>query len=222
MNMIEAMAARHTVRKYLDKPLPAEVREQLCGHVRDLNERYRLNVSMICDNTQAFSPVLKLVLAKGVKNYFVLAGPDEPGCDERIGRCGSELMLFAQTLGLNTWWVGGTFSRAKVATVAQVPAGCSVSGIIAVGYGAIAGKPHQSKAPDKVASYEGEAPAWFNRGVAAALLAPTAMNKQAFMIAGAGNKVRFTCDNGAFTGVDSGIVKYHFELGAGAENFVWE
>ena len=31
-----------------------------------------------------------------------------------------------------------------------------------------------------------------------------------------------TCDNGIFTGVDTGLVKYHFELGAGKENFEWK
>ena len=30
-----------------------------------------------------------------------------------------------------------------------------------------------------------------------------------------------TCDNGVFSGVDLGIGKYHFELGAGRENFDW-
>lgn len=222
MDMIEAMAKRHTVRSYLDKPLPADVRAQLDERIDELNGQYGLNMSLICDNTQAFNGVLKLVLAKGVKNYIVLAGPDEPGCGERLGRCSAELMLLAQTLGLNTWWVGGTFSRAKVASVAQVPANCTVVGIVAVGYGATTGKPHTSKAPEEVASYEGVAPAWFDRGVAAALLAPTALNKQAFTLAGVGNKVRFTCSNGAFTDVDAGIVRYHFELGAGTENFTWE
>ena len=56
----------------------------------------------------------------------------------------------------------------------------------------------------------------------AALLAPTALAKQAFTIRGKGNKVSISCDNGIFTGVDTGLVKYHFELGAGKDNFEWE
>lgn len=223
MDMIEAMAQRHTVRAYLDKPLPAEVRELLNGRIGALNAQYNLAMSLFCDNTQAFGGMLKLVLAKGVKNYIVLAGPDEPGCDERIGWCSAELMLYAQTLGLNTWWVGGTYRKGKVAAVAQVPAHGKLWGIVAVGYGATPGKPHQSKTPEEVAAYEGDAPvpAWFDRGVAAALLAPTALNKQAFKITGAGNQVRIDYENGAFSGVDTGIVKYHFELAAGTENFTW-
>ena len=55
----------------------------------------------------------------------------------------------------------------------------------------------------------------------AVLLAPTALNKQAFTLRGEGRSVLMTCDNGVFSGVDLGIGKYHFELGAGRENFDW-
>ena len=61
-------------------------------------------------------------------------------------------MLFCQTLGLNTWWVGGTYSHAKMA---QKAPGDEVIGIIAVGYGATQGKPHKSKSAQEVATYEG-------------------------------------------------------------------
>ena len=29
-------------------------------------------------------------------------------------------------------------------------------------------------------------------------------------------------DNGIFTGANKGLIKYHFELGAGKESFEWE
>ena len=55
----------------------------------------------------------------------------------------------------------------------------------------------------------------------ALLLAPTALNKQAFILRGKGRRVSLRCDNGRFSGVDLGIGKYHFELGAGKERFDW-
>lgn len=58
-------------------------------------------------------------------------------------------------------------------------------------------------------------------GVEALLLAPTALNKQAFTVRGDGNKVYLTCDSGHFAGIDLGIGKYHFEVGAGKDNFEW-
>lgn len=97
-----------------------------------------------------------------------------------------------------------------------------IVGVVAIGYGEEQGVPHKSKPAAEVSSYDGAAPEWFTSGVAAALLAPTAMNKQGFTIKGTGNQVSMTCSNGSYSDVDLGICKYHFELGAGAENFTWK
>lgn len=219
MTLKEAMKARHTVRRYKDQPIPEEIIQLLQTRVAENNEKYHLAIQLKLNDTTAFSAPVKLLLAKGVKNFFVLAGPDTPELDERLGYCGADLMLYAQTLGLNTWWVGGTFNRGRLNAAAGEN---KVIGVIAAGYGAVQGKPHKSKKSEEAAVYEGSVPAWYKEGVEAALLAPTALNKQAFLIKGKGNKVKITCDNGVFTGADLGLVKYHFELGAGKENFQWE
>lgn len=39
---------------------------------------------------------------------------------------------------------------------------------------------------------------------------------------GTENRVRIENENGIFTGVNKGLIKYHFELGTGKENFLWE
>lgn len=59
-------------------------------------------------------------------------------------------------------------------------------------------------------------------GVEAALLAPTAINQQQFKFIYADGKVRCKMGLGFCIKTDMGIVKYHFELGAGKENFSWE
>ena len=74
-------------------------------------------------------------------------------------------------------------------------------------------------------SAEGEVPGWFNRGLEAAMLAPTAMNMQKFhftLLPGSKVKAetRFSLV-GSYLKLDLGIVKLHFELGAGRENFTW-
>lgn len=217
-NMKEAMKTRHMVRRYTDKPISAEVEELLRARVSENNEKYNLSIKLNTNDTSAFNAVIKIILAKGVQNFFVMAGKGSKDLDEKLGYSGADLMLYAQTLGLNTWWVGGTFNRGKLNAEAN---GDKVIGIIAVGYGATSGKPHKSKEYKDVATYEGETPDWFRAGVEASLLAPTALNKQAFTIKGIGNKVKIVCDNGIFTGADLGLVKYHFELGAGTGNFEW-
>lgn len=218
MSMREAMHERHTVRRYTDKAIPAETMKKLRGRIDDNNKKYDLAIRLMMDDTNAFNAAVKLVLAKGVRNYFILAGRDVPDLDERLGYSSADLMLYAQTLGLNTWWVGGTFNRKKVSVM--VP-DVKVIGVVAVGYGAVQGIPHKTKTSEEVSSYKGEMPDWFRSGVDAALLAPTALAKQAFFIRGEGRTVSITCENGIFSGADRGLVKYHFELGAGRENFEW-
>ncbi len=220
MTLEEAMRSRHTVRRYADRRLPGDVEEQLKGRIGQNNRERGLAMSLVTENTEAFDPALRLFLAKGVRNYVILAGRDRPGLEEDLGYCGADVMLFAQTLGLNSWWVGGTYSRKGVGRNAA-PEAEKLLGLIALGYGASQGVPHKSKKPEDVAAYAGEAPGWFTKGVEALLLAPTALNKQAFTLRGEGRRVSLSCDNGIFSGVDLGIGKYHFELGAGKENFDW-
>lgn len=217
MDMKQAMRQRHTVRKFTSEPLSVELISRLNDRVRANNERFGLAISLKVDDESALPGALKLFFAKGVRNYFVLAGSDRPGLGEDLGYASADLMLFAQALGLNTWWIGGTFSRKNVE---QAVPGKKVIGIVAVGFGATPGVAHKSKTAAEVSSYEGTAPQWFEDGVQAALLAPTALNKQCFRIVGTGNKVSVSENGGVFSGADIGIVKYHFELGAG-NAFEW-
>lgn len=218
MTLQEAMKERHMVRKYKDKEISPDILEKLNTNIQQNNEKYGLAMELRVNDTSAFNAVIKLILAKGVKNFLVLSGIDAPDLDEKLGYCGADFMLHAQMLGLNTWWVGGTFNRGKLNADAD---GNKVIGVIAFGYGESQGKQHKSKTYDDVAVYEGKTPIWFFDGVEAALLAPTALNKQVFSITGKDGKVKISCNNGIFTGADLGLVKYHFELGAGKNNFQW-
>lgn len=202
MDMKEAMRIRHTVRKYTAQAIPVEIVQRMNQRITENNCKYNLNVKLVTNDSSALGALVKLILAKGVKNYLVLAGPDHKELDEKLGYCGADLMLYAQTLGLNTWYVGSTYNRKSVSKKAGTH---RAIGIIAIGYGATQGVPHKSKKASEVSSYQGDMPDWFKNGVEAALLAPTALNKQAFYINGKGNKVKITCDNGAFAGVDLGL-----------------
>ena len=220
MTMKEAMHTRHMVRSYTNSPIPQTLVSQLQARIVRNNATYQLAMKLVTERTDAFQAVIKLVLAKGVRNYIILAGQDSAGLEERLGYCGADLMLYAQTLGLNTWWVGGTFRRKGVQK--HISGDQKIAGIIAVGYGTTQGVPHKSKKPEDISTYRGVAPEWFKDGVDAVLLAPTALNKQAFSITGDGSLVSMACHNGIFSDIDLGIGKYHFELGAGTEHFHWD
>lgn len=217
MTVKDAMNQRHMVRKFTNKPISAELVEKLNKRVSDNNERSGLSMKLVINDSKGLNAFAKIFLGRGVKNYIILAGSDSEDLNEKLGYYGADIMLYAQTIGLNTWWIGGTFNR----NVDKIVPGNKVIGIIAVGYGATQGVAHKSKTSAEVSEYIGKGPEWFKQGVQAALLAPTAMNKQPFKIAGKDTNVTITCDGGVYTGVDTGIVKYHFELGAGKSNFQW-
>lgn len=219
MDFKEAMQKRHTVRKYTDKPLSDEIIAKINERIELNNKNYNLNMKLMINNSKGVSSIMKLIMARGVNNFIILAGDVSGNLDERLGYSGADIMLYAQTLGLNTWWVGGTFNR----SVSSYVDNKKVTGIIAIGYGQTQGVPHKSKNVEDVSKYEGTIiPPWFISGVDGALLAPTALNKQDFMLIGNGNRVKIECSNGIFTGSNVGLIKYHFELGAGKGNFEWD
>ena len=217
--MRQAMKERHTVRQFDGTPLTEAEKSTLQTRVDELNKNYDLDIALIESEKSPLSFLGKTLMSgKEVHSYFVLAGEDRTDIDEQLGYAGSDLCLYSQINGLNTWWMAGTFNRSYVKGLVR---GKKLVSIIAVGHGKTQGVPHKSKTKDQVSSYEGEAPEWFDKGIEAALLAPTALNKQNFTITGKGNMVTLTYKSGPMSGIDKGIIKHHFELGAGKENFEW-
>ncbi len=218
MDMKEAMKQRHTVRRFKDLPLGEDVIQLLEERVRMNNEKLGTEIRLVCNDDTAFNAALKLFLAKNAVNYFLLTGEDSEDLEEKLGYASADLMLYAQTLGLNTWWVGGTYSRKAIEALSP---GKKTHGIVIVGYGEVQGNPHRSRKFADIAKYEGEMPQWFKEGVEAVLLAPTAVNRQAVKIEGKGNEVALSYAQGFLGKADLGICRYFFELGAGKENFVF-
>ena len=69
---------------------------------------------------------------------------------------------------------------------------------------------------------DGTMPDWFQKGVEAALLAPTATNQQKFLFTLSDNQVALKAIAGFYAKLDLGIVKYHFEIGAGQTGWQWQ
>ena len=220
MTIKEAIKQRHMVRKYTDKPIPADLVELLNARISENNASHSLNLKLVTGNSDGIGGMAKMLLTKTVHSYIVLAGKDRADLDEKLGYCGADLCLYAQTLGLNTWWVGGMFSG-KGAMKHLETKDVRVNGVIAIGYGQTQGVPHKSKTAAEISQYNGAAPQWFLDGVEALLCAPTALNKQPYMVRGDGDRVSLTAGEGHFAGIDLGIGKYHFEVGAGKDNFQW-
>jgi len=221
MNLSEAMYQRHSVRSYLEKPLPPEVEAALRQEVRQCNKESGLHIQLVTNEPKAFSGRLAHYgKFRGVTSYLVLVGKKGPRLEETCGYYGEKLVLWMQCQGLNSCWVALTYD--KIPGAYTVSPGEKLCLVIALGYGANQGILHRSKAAEEVMEWVDPMPRWFRSGVEAALLAPTAMNQQKFRFVQDGNAVTAKAGFGPYTKIDLGIAKYHFELGAGKENFIWK
>jgi len=226
MTLLEAIDARHSVRKYLDKALPADIVATLQDKIAECNAAGHLNIQLVLNEAKAFTGLLSYGTFRGVKNYLVMVGQKSQDLDERVGYYGEQLVLLAQTLGLNTCWVG--LSYRKVPEAYQVGKDEKLVCMIALGYGQTQGTSHRIKSVEDVSNASSSTPSWFRSGVEAALLAPTAVNQQKFSFEYVGesnNRHQVRAKAGSsmlgYTQIDMGIAKYHFEIAAGKEHFDW-
>lgn len=218
MELLEAIKNRHSVRQYENKALTQDVIDVLESEIAACNTESGLHIQLITNEPQAFDGFMAHYgKFSGVTNYFALVGKKGPDLEEKCGYYGERLVLLAQQLGLNTCWVATTYRKVK--TAFTVDKGEKLCIVIALGYGKTQGVPHSSKSFHQVTTVPNEVPSWFQKGVEAALLAPTAINQQKFHFTLSGNSVSAKPGLGFYSKIDLGIVKYHFEIGAGKENF---
>jgi len=227
MTLQEAILARHSVRAYKELPLTDADAQSLQEKIDEVNRAGQLHIQLIRNEPKAFlGPFARYGKFSGVTDYLVMAGVKADDLDERIGYYGEQLVLFAQTIGLNTCWVG--LSYTKVPGTYVLNDGEAIQAYIAIGYGKTQGVSHKIKRIAQVSNASDNTPEWFIRGVEAALLAPTAINQQKFSFEYIGMKDglhQVRAKKGfslvGYTHMDLGIAKYHFEVAAGKENFIW-
>lgn len=180
-------------------------------------------MQLVTDDADAFNTFLAHYgKFHNVQNYIALVGPKAADLDERIGYYGEKIALQAQMLGLNTCWVALTFGKGAARKKCDIRSGEKLVCVLALGYGETQGEFHKIKKISEVCKNETEMPQWYKKGLECALLAPTAMNQQKFEFTRNGSTVSARFTGGFYSKVDLGIVKYHFEIGAGTENFQWK
>ena len=226
MEALELMKQRHSVRQYKPRAIEPEKRAALNDLCSELNQKAALSIQIVYDEPNCFDSFMAHYgKFSGVHNYIALIGKKSPKLEETLGRCGEQLVLKAQELGLNTCWVAMTHGKSR----AVVGPGEKQVCLISLGYGETQGVAHRSKPMQALCRCAGPMPEWFEKGMTAAMLAPTAMNQQKF-------RFEYVSPNGdgvhrvkaertfsliGYTKMDLGIAKCHFEIGAGKENFEW-
>ncbi len=221
MDLMEAIRERHSVRSYSEKAIDNNVKIELLSYIEQCNKESGLHMQLVMNEPRAFDGFMAHYgNFSGVKNYIAMVGKKGAGLEEKCGYFGEKVVLRAQQLGLNTCWVALSYS--KVHTAFQIGKNEKLCLVIAIGYGETNGTKHKIKQPESVMKADVPIPEWFQKGINAALLAPTAINQQKFCFMLKGNSVIAKAGVGFYTKIDLGIAKCHFEIGAGKENFSWE
>ncbi len=220
MNLNEAIIARHSVRKYQDKPIEKEIAEKLQIFIEDKAEKSGVKITLQLNEPGAFgSGMATYGKFENCKNYITFVGKKED--EEKCGYYGEQIVLYAQQLGLNTCWVALTYNKSKI--VYDADKGEKLLIVIALGYGQTQGHPRPTKTMEELCRIKNtDTPDWFRNAMEAVMLAPTAINQQKFIFYLDGNNVAAKTLLGFYARIDLGIAKLHFEIGAGDADFNWK
>lgn len=118
MNTLELAKERRSVRTFDGKPLTVQDREAIAGFIESIPNPFGLPVEFILLDVKEkglSTPVIKgetlYVAAKIEKTRF---------SEMAYGYSFEQLVLFAQSLGIGTTWIGGTMKREMFEKAAQV------------------------------------------------------------------------------------------------------
>lgn len=273
---LDIMRARHAVRMYTDEPVPEEALAALRAEIDAINAagEGRLHFQIATGLDDAFLG-LKTHYGRfrGVHNAIALIGSDGSGrgdtlqsfkdaegtpatpeataLQERIGYYGERLALRATELGLATSWavLDGTDAVPAGDAWWTLRDGEALVWVLAFGHAVRPGAKHRSKPMEQLTDVPADAmPDWFRWGMEAAMLAPTSLSQQPFVVtlvgghddgegagaredggareddthgAEAGARADITATEGLFAHVGVGAAKWHFEAVAGPEHCAW-
>lgn len=230
---LDAVAVRRSRREYDGAPVaPADLAglAALCETFRPFPEARAVLIPE-APPSLFFGIVGSYGRVSGAPSALAFVAGEGPHAGERCGYTGEGLVLEATARGLATCWVGGSFSRSKVAGIVELEAGETVRCVTPVGHALPrpparervifgAGKEKRRRALEELAPGAESWPAWARAGVEAARLAPSAMHRQPWRFALEDGAVRISAA-GTPTPVvglrlDCGIAMLHFELAARA------
>lgn len=138
----ETVTNRKSVRTYLDKPLSDEDRENLNIFIDYLSATPSpfgtpVRIRLFDVNEQISSKKLGTYgVIKNARSYLGVAATDDSEAMEAVGYAFEKLVLYAQSIGLGTCWLGGTFNRGEFAKAMQITDGEFFPIASPIGYGA--------------------------------------------------------------------------------------
>lgn len=223
---LDAVEKRTSRRTYLPQGIPAQDAEKLEELAKRCNAESGLRIRLVQDGGRLYRGFTgSYGIFKGVQSYFALVGEKEtPHFLEKAGYYGEFLVLESTALGLGTCWVAGTYDRKTCEQELGLAAGEELACIIPVGT-----VPAEKTLKEKAVSLTGRGrkpfgewitpsealPDWVAKGVAAAIRAPSAMNRQPVHFLYRDGRVTASVpDPKSHQGLDLGIACANFEVAA--------
>ncbi|MCQ2752939.1 MAG: hypothetical protein MJ206_01600 [Bacilli bacterium] len=202
-NLYEFLNSRHSVRSYKNEPLDLNRRNIIDNLVRQLNEEHHLKFKVVYDRVFVYNRFFFSLRFKA-RNAILLVHDNE----EEAGYYSVPLMLKLHELGLGSCYVGSAIMRPEYMLDGNRPK-C----ILAFGEIDIQGHPHENKPLESLIYVDGPRPNNLSHIAKIAMTAPTAMNRQDFIIRAINSEISVKkTSSGPFSDFDLGIVKYYVDL----------
>lgn len=213
--LLAAIPGRHSVRKYLPRPISSEVVECIDAEIQRINDQYGFSFRMVTNEPRSFKNIFAYGKFENAHNYIIISAPKGNEATRLCGIEGEKLVLALQALGLNSCWVGLSYSRNS--DVFSTPDGHKIRCVISFGYGINPGPERKTKSITQLSNATANSPQWFIQAMQAVQLAPTAINQQKFHFTlhpdGSVEATPLFSLVG-YTQIDLGIAICHFNLAA--------
>lgn len=213
--LFRAIPLRHSVRKYLNTPIDGDVVSCLNAEIDEINTRCGFSFKLVINEPRAFKNIFAYGKFENVTNYIIISAPKGDVHTRLCGLEGERLVLGLQAMGLNTCWVGLSYSKKTSDFI--VPDGHKIRCVISIGYGQTQGPNRSTKSIHQLSNASDKTPQWFCEAMKSVQQAPTAINQQKFYFS-IGNDATVSArplfSLVGYTQIDLGIAICHFNLAA--------
>ena len=239
-NVFELIRARRSVRSFDGQPLGSELTEKLRSFMDSAGNPYGIPVEFRLldpEDHGLTSPVIS-----GATMYFGAKVSPGAHMEEAYGYSFEAVVLYEQSLGLGTTWIGGTMDRKAFERAMDLQNGEIMPCVSPIGFPAAKmslkeslmrkGVKADKRLPFGELFFDGsferplapERAGELARPLEAIRLAPSAANKQPWRVVVIGDELHLylhrsinSSMNGAVQGADMGIAQAHFDLVAGEQ-----
>ena len=238
-NIKELVKNRRSVRTYDGRVITADDKAKLCAFMENIKNPYGINVEFKFMNADEHG--LKCPVVVGTDLYIGGKIKRVPSAFEAFGYSFEMLVLYAQSLGIGTVWLGGTMNRSAYEAAMELSEDEMMPCATPLGYTAKKMSLRESimrkaikadeRLPFEALFYDGSFDVPLNEKTAGELAyplemvrwAPSAVNKQPWRAVVEGNAVHFYMKRSSGFGkheeldmqrIDMGIAMCHFDLAA--------